>query len=160
MTIDTAARRSSIPRVVPILNPLIRRLLHIGMPMGPNALVTIRGRRSGEPRTFPAAVMDAGDRQYLVATFGETNWVRNLRVAGEGTFRRGRTGHAFRASEVPIDRAGPVLRQALEPFLRSRLTSPLLGSWYGLGASSTDADYERAAVIHPIFELVVTDTPR
>src|SRR5262249_62191504 len=75
------ASRPSIPAVVPVLNPLIRRLLRIGVPMGPNALVTIRGRRSGEPRTFPAAVMRAGDRPILVATFGETNWLRTHRLA-------------------------------------------------------------------------------
>jgi deazaflavin-dependent oxidoreductase (nitroreductase family) len=158
MTTDAVAGRPSIPSIVPVLNPLIRRLLRVGVPMGPNALVTIRGRRSGEPRTFPASVMEVGDRRYLVASFGETNWVRNLRVSGEATIRRGRTTDTFRATEVPADAAAAVLRDALARFLRSPFTSPLLTRWYGLSRSSTDSDYQHAALVHPVFELVAADT--
>jgi deazaflavin-dependent oxidoreductase (nitroreductase family) len=159
MTSHAVARRPSVPSIVPILNPLIRRLLRIGMPMGPNALVTIRGRRSGEPRTFPAAVMEAPGKRYLIGTFGEVNWVRNLRVAGEATIRRGRRAQTYLATELPPDEAALALRAALAPMMRSRLSSPMLKRWYELDSSSTAADYERAARVHPVFALVPATAP-
>jgi len=159
MTSDTIGPRPAVPHIVPILNPLIRRLLGIGMPMGPNALVTVRGRTSGEPRTFPAAVMHAGGRQYLIATFGEVNWVQNLRVAGTASIRRGRMEETFRAHELGRDLAEQALREALGPLLRSRLAAPMLRRWYGLSTKSTASDYRRAASVHPVFELEPLDSP-
>jgi hypothetical protein len=38
--------------------------------------------------------------RYLVSGGGETHWVRNLRVAGEGELRRGRSHERFRAVEI------------------------------------------------------------
>jgi len=160
MTSHAVGRQPSIPSIVPILNPLIRRLLRIGMPMGPNALVTIRGRRSGQPRTFPAAVMEAAGRHYLIATFGEVNWVRNLRVAREAIVRRGRHAQTYLATELPPDEAALALRAALAPMMRSRFTAPMLKRWYELDASATAVDYERAALAHPVFALVPMPSPR
>ena len=157
---SNAINSPSIPSIVPILNPLVRRLLRVGVPMGPNALVTVRGRRSGMPHTFPAAVVAAGDRQYLIATFGETNWVRNLRASGEAGVRRGRRDEVLRATELPVVQAATALREGLAPFLRSRLLAPMLTRWYGLGASSTPADFERAAAAHPVFELTPVELTR
>ena len=34
-------------------------------------------------RTTPVALVEIGDRRWVVGTFGEVNWVRNLRAAGE-----------------------------------------------------------------------------
>jgi len=45
------------PRFVPFLNPLAMRLLRRGRLMGPNTLLTVRGRKSGELRTTPVALV-------------------------------------------------------------------------------------------------------
>src|SRR5437660_557036 len=45
--------RLRVPFFVPIFNPIARRLLGAGVPLGPNALLTVRGRRTGAPRTTP-----------------------------------------------------------------------------------------------------------
>jgi len=44
---------------------------------------------------------EVGDRRYLVAPRGTTQWVRNLRVAGTGQLRVGRRVEQFRAAELP-----------------------------------------------------------
>ena len=46
-----------VPTLIPILNPVIRRLLGAGLPFGPNVLITVRGRASGRELTFPVAVL-------------------------------------------------------------------------------------------------------
>ena len=59
--------------------------------MGPNALVTIRGRKSGVPRSTPVAVIELDGRRWIWAPSGDVQWVRNLRAAGRATIatRRG-----------------------------------------------------------------------
>ncbi len=66
----------------------MRGLLRRGMPMGPNAMLTVRGRKTGEPRTAAVAVLEVDGRRWILGAYGEVNWVRNLRAAGRG--QRGR----------------------------------------------------------------------
>jgi deazaflavin-dependent oxidoreductase (nitroreductase family) len=68
---------------------------------GPTLIV--RGRRSGRPIRTPVPTLDFEGARYLVSGGGETHWVRNLRAAGQGELRRGRTHEPFRAVEVQGD---------------------------------------------------------
>ncbi len=145
--------RPKIPAVVPILNPLIRRLLGLGVPMGPNVLLTVRGRRSGLQRTFPVALMEIDGRMFVFGTFGETDWVRNLRAAGEAVLRRGRREGRVSATELDESEAREVLRAALGPLVASPMSAALIGRWYGVSGTSGPADYEQVARRHPVFEL-------
>src|SRR5215475_963438 len=87
-----AAQTSSrhLPGWVPWFNPIARRLLAAGVPMGPNALITVRGRRSGLPRTTPITIVEASGGRWVLAPFGEVSWVHNLRNAGRATITRRR----------------------------------------------------------------------
>ena len=69
------------PALIRYSAPVTRRLLGAGLGMGPNELLTVRGRVSGLPRTAPVAVVELNGRRWVVGTFGEVNWVRNLRAA-------------------------------------------------------------------------------
>ena len=62
--------------------------------------LTVRGRRTGRPIRTPVPALDFEGVRYLVSGGGETHWVRNLRAAGEGELRRGRTREPFHAVEV------------------------------------------------------------
>jgi len=68
-----------VPSLVGFFNPIARRVLKVGSLLGPNALITVRGRKSGLPRTTPVALVEIDGRRWVIGTFGETNWVRNLR---------------------------------------------------------------------------------
>ena len=65
MTAQVRSRR--VPSWVPYFNPIARRLLAAGVPMGPNALITIAGRRSGLPRTTPVTIVESSGRRWLLA---------------------------------------------------------------------------------------------
>jgi deazaflavin-dependent oxidoreductase (nitroreductase family) len=65
--------------------------------------LTVRGRRTGRPIRTPVPTLEFEGARYLVSGGGETHWVRNLRAAGEGELRRGRTQEPFRAIEVQGD---------------------------------------------------------
>jgi len=100
---------SQAPSFVRIFNPIARRILNRGPLLGPNALITIRGRKSGLPRTTPVALVDIDGRRWVIGTFGEVNWVRNLRAAGRATVsvgsrRDGDTERPRAVSEYLIER--------------------------------------------------------
>ena len=142
--------------------PLIRRAIRRGI-AGPNVLLTVRGRRSGRPRTTPVAMLELDDARYLQASFGDAAWVRNLRAAGEARVSRGQWSETCTATELPPETAGPLMRSALAPFHRSRLIGALLGPTirppvavlyrYRLRIDETPEAYLSEARRHPLFEL-------
>jgi deazaflavin-dependent oxidoreductase (nitroreductase family) len=76
-------------------------------------LLTVRGRTSGRPRTFPVAILELDGRRFIQTPFGEVNWVRNLRVAGEAVVTRGQHREEVTTVEVAPDPGGPILRGAV-----------------------------------------------
>src|ERR1043166_10055050 len=86
--------------VFKFFNPITRFLLAPGVPLGPNGLITIRGQRSGLPRTTPVAIIEVSGRRWVWAPFGEVQWVRNLRAAGRATIAVRRRQEAVRATEL------------------------------------------------------------
>lgn len=80
------------PRLIRAFGPLVSRVIPTRLPVGPNVLLTVRGHRSGLPRTVPVSLLDLGDRYLLQAASADGSWVRNLRAAGEAVItRRGRS---------------------------------------------------------------------
>src|SRR5215469_9688222 len=73
------------PPWVTFFNPIAKFLLTACVPLGPNGLITIRGRKSGLPRTTPVAIIEVSGRRWVWAPWGEVQWVRNLRAAGRAT---------------------------------------------------------------------------
>ena len=143
-----------VPSFVSRFNPLARRMLGIGIPMGPNALITVRGRKSGIDRTTPVAAFEIGGRRWVIGTFGEGNWVRNLREAGQATLKVGRRMETVRAVELSPESGAEFFRGVLGPYVRKL---PLgLGRWMlgsVLGAKDILEDPVRASERHAVFEL-------
>ena len=144
---------TQVPGYVPVLNRLIVRLLRAGVPVGPMRLLTVPGRSSGQPRTTPVGLFQHDGHRWLLATFGETNWTRNLRAAGKGTLGRGRRQEPIVAVELAPEDAGPVLNEVLGPRLKSPLQAAFLGRFYALAADASMTDFVREAQRHPVFEL-------
>jgi deazaflavin-dependent oxidoreductase (nitroreductase family) len=153
MTDAAAHLEPHVPSFVPALNGVIRRLLGAGLPMGPNGLLTIRGRSTGVPHTFPVAFLELDGRRYVQGTFGETNWVKNLRAAGEAVVSKGNASEEVDAIELTPDDAALVLRGALAPFVGRRLMRPLVGRFFNLPNRAGLDDYRVVARAHPTFEL-------
>jgi len=87
-------------------------------------------------------------KQYLVAPRGQTQWVRNLRVAGTGELGLGRKFEPFRASELADDEKPPILRDYLKRWKAE------VGVFFGgVGANSSDGELRRIAPDHPIFKI-------
>jgi len=109
-------------------------------------LLTVPGRTSGLPRTTPVDVMDHDDTLWLVAPYGEVNWVKNLRTAGVAQLRRGRRVRTFHAQEVGPEQAAPVIRQYI-----ARV--PVTRAYWGVPREATVDELRAEARHHPVFRL-------
>jgi len=98
------------------------RLSHVALTAGPNALLTVRGRRTGQPRSSRVAFLDFGEWGLLQAASNDANWVRNLHASRVAVVSRGGPAKTFDAEALAPETAGHVLHDLLAPFPRFRLT--------------------------------------
>jgi deazaflavin-dependent oxidoreductase (nitroreductase family) len=143
-------RSTRLPWFVPYFNAIARTLLAAGIPMGPNVLITVRGRKSGLPRTTPLTIVEFSGKRWLMAPFGEVNWVRNLRAAGQATITVGRRKEAVTAVELGPTEAVEFFRDVLRP----RVQRTRAGAWIVRHLDQVDLDHPvEAAQGRPVFEL-------
>jgi len=96
----------------------------------------------------PVNLLTLDGTQYLVAPRGHTQWVRNLRVAGDGELRVGRRVQAFTATEVGDDDKVEILRAYLKRWKAE------VGVFFGgVSAKSPDDELRRIAPDHPVFRI-------
>ena len=135
-------------RVERRLQTVVTRLVGRGLPLMGARVLAVRGRSSGEWRTTVVNVLDLEGERFLVAPRGHTQWVRNLRAAGEGELRHGRRVEAFAAEEVADADKGPIIRAYLERWAWE------VGRFFeDLDAGSDDATVAAAAPGFPVFRL-------
>jgi deazaflavin-dependent oxidoreductase (nitroreductase family) len=147
---DHISRAAAAPPWVTFFGPIARFLLTAGIPLGPNALITIRGRKSGLLRTTPLAIIEVADRRWIWAPWGEVQWVRNLRAAGRATITvRGRREEVT-ATELDPNQRVAFFRDILGPLARS---IPL-GVWFIRTVDQVDLDDPvKVAEDRRVFEL-------
>lgn len=129
-----------------VFNGVVALATRAGLSVWGSRVLRVRGRSSGEWRETPVNLLTYDGRRYLVAPRGVTQWVRNLRVAGEGELKLGRRVERFRATEVADDAKVDILRAYL------RRWKAEVGVFFeGVSAQSPDSDVRRIAPNHPVF---------
>jgi deazaflavin-dependent oxidoreductase (nitroreductase family) len=132
------------------LNALVRPLARLGLTGPRTHLLTVGGRHTGRPWSTPVSIVRDGDERWLVAPYGDRNWVKNTRAAGRVELRRGRRREQLAAEELPPADAVPVLRRYYE---LGRVTRP----FFDVSLDSSDADWLAEAPRHPVFRLRALD---
>jgi deazaflavin-dependent oxidoreductase (nitroreductase family) len=147
------AKTSQLPTFVRLGNMLTLTLMRAGLPLVgpflffgnyPMYLLTVPGRKSGQPRTVALAIIKRNGKRYVGSPYGIVDWVRNLRAAGEAILTRGRRDETVTARELPRGEAALILREEIKsgnPF----------GRYFGVTADSSLEEFERAAITHPVF---------
>ncbi|GAA3572671.1 nitroreductase family deazaflavin-dependent oxidoreductase [Amycolatopsis ultiminotia] len=100
-------------RRINLLNQVLAGLQRVGIVFGEMRMLTVTGRHSGKPRTFPIELVHLGGTQYLIQVFPKADWVANARAAGGGTLARGRRSSEVRLVELPIEQRRPILREMI-----------------------------------------------
>ena len=136
-----------------IFNGFIAHMTRLGISIWGSRVLRVKGRSSGEWRSTPVNLLSHDDHRYLVAPRGETQWVRNLRVAGSGELVLGRRVETFRAVELSDEEKPSILRAYLKRWKTE------VGMFFdGVSASSTEEELRRIAPSHPVFRIVPTDS--
>jgi deazaflavin-dependent oxidoreductase (nitroreductase family) len=81
-----------------------------GTGMADLPVLTVAGRRSGQPRRTPLTVLELDGQRYLLGGFPGADWIRNVRAAGAGTLSVGSRHEQVRLVELAPQDARPVLR--------------------------------------------------
>ena len=150
MTDSTPSRRYVRPGwfTKHVFNPLVAILTRVGISVWGSRELRVRGRKSGEWRTTPVNLLIYEANRYLVAPRGETQWVRNLRVAGVGEVRVGRRVEPFEATEIATADKVPILRAYLKRWKAE------VGVFFdGVSATSPEEEVRRIAPDHPVFRI-------
>ncbi|MEV0897160.1 nitroreductase family deazaflavin-dependent oxidoreductase [Actinoplanes sp. NPDC049802] len=132
-----------------LFNDLAKWLTARGISLLGSRVLAVRGRKSGEIRTTVVNLFTHEGERYLLAPRGHTQWVRNLRAAGEGELRLGRRSEPFTAVEVADADKPPLIRLYLRKWAWET------GAFFdGLKAGSPEADLVAAAPGFPVFRIV------
>jgi deazaflavin-dependent oxidoreductase (nitroreductase family) len=111
-------------------------------------ILSVRGRRSGQPRTALVNLLEYQGEWYLLAPRGQTQWARNLRAAREGELRLGRRTEQVAATELTDDEKPDLLRAYLK-----RWRFEVGRFFHGVGPDAPAEDLRRIAPLHPVFRL-------
>lgn len=128
------------------LNGLVRPLARLGLTGPRTYLLTVPGRESGKRWSTPVSIVRLDGTRYLVAPYGERNWVKNARAAGWVELARGRDRGRFGVEELDSPSALPILR---EYYRRGRVTRP----FFDVTLDSPDEAWLAEAPRHPVFAL-------
>ena len=142
-----------LPFYIPIINHAVRTFLRIGVPMGPVALLTVKGRNTGKARRNPVGFFKLNGRQYLFSTFGTVNWVRNLRAARQATVRKGFRSKRVVPVELSQEEAALILKNAVAPAFQG-LGGKMFREHMPLKPDAPLSEFISQARQHPVFELV------
>src|SRR5690348_8726563 len=110
----TPSRYVEPSRMDHLFNRTVAALTKLGISVWGSRVLYVRGRSSGEWRTTPVNLLTVDGVRYLVAPRGVTQWVRNLRVAGNGELHVGRRVETFTATELADEAKPAVLRAYLK----------------------------------------------
>src|SRR6266699_7099308 len=124
---------------------LITTLLRAGVKIGTTSLLTVRGRKSGQPHTVLVLPVEQDGERWLVAPYGVVQWVRNIRAAGTATLNRGRRSETISVTELPAQEAAPILKEYLLH------VSGGVRSYFDAKRDSPLEAFEREAPRHPVF---------
>jgi deazaflavin-dependent oxidoreductase (nitroreductase family) len=131
---------------------LITTLLRAGIKIGTTSLLTVRGRKSGQPHTVPVTLVEQDGHRFLVAPYGVVQWVRNIRAAGTATLTRGRRSEVISVTELEAKEAAPVLKQYLS---RVGVVRP----YFDVAKDAPLEAFEGEAPRHPVFQVTTVEEP-
>lgn len=131
-----------------VFNRLVALLTRLGLSVAGSRVLEVKGRKSGEWRRTPVNLLAYEGERYLVAPRGNTQWVRNMRVAGGGRLVLGRHAEEFSATEVGEDEKPALLRAYLAKWKWE------VGAFFdGVGPDSPDEELRRIGPDHPAFRI-------
>ncbi|MET0896947.1 MAG: nitroreductase family deazaflavin-dependent oxidoreductase [Mycobacterium sp.] len=92
------------------MNKLVMAVQKLGLPTGPAMVLTVPGRKTGQPRRTPMTPFTHDGLLYSVAGYPGSDWAANAKAAGTGMLSRRRKSRRVSIVELNPDESRPVLR--------------------------------------------------
>jgi hypothetical protein len=144
---------AALPRWLRPANRVIVLLQRLGVAFLSFHLLSVPGRRTGRLHTTPVSPFSVEGTRYI-ASFGQTEWVKNARAAGWGILARGRRRQRVRLLALDVEERRPILRQfpvqvpaGVRFFVQVGVVRP---------PADSDA-FEEAAPVLAVFQVVPLD---
>ncbi|HVO41411.1 MAG TPA: nitroreductase/quinone reductase family protein [Aggregatilineales bacterium] len=104
------------------------------------------GRKTGSLYSTPVSLVIQGNQRFLVAPFGEVNWVRNARASGQVILSRRGQQEVVKLHELNPSEGAPILKTylAMRPF-----TAP----YFDNRPDAPVEAFEQEASNHPVFRI-------
>ncbi len=128
-------------------NLLVTPLARLGLAGKRTHILTVRGRKSGRRYSTPVQLVIDDRGRWLVAPYGEREWVKNARAAGEVELTRAVKSTRHAIEEVGPDEAAPVLREYLR-------TTPIVKPFFDADADAPLEAFIAEASSHPVFRVL------
>jgi deazaflavin-dependent oxidoreductase (nitroreductase family) len=135
-----------LTRITRVANGIFSVMTRRGRGASYRYILTVEGRKSGIPKSTPVDVMEADGQRWLVAPYGEVNWVKNARASGQVEHSRGGTSSRWKTEEV----RGP---EAVPPIRRYIMSVPVTAAYWEVDADSPEEAVSAASEQHPVFRL-------
>ena len=144
--VTVSVERTQLPEDIQALNAQLRADPALTENMGPVHVLTVAGRRTGQPQTTPVSPVQYDGYRWLIAGWADADWVKNLRASGCATLTKGTRVERIRAVEVKPHQGAAALRA----FVQERG-----GGRYAFGLQPDALEtFEREAEAHPVFQIV------
>ncbi|MDE3076369.1 MAG: nitroreductase family deazaflavin-dependent oxidoreductase [Chloroflexota bacterium] len=131
-----------------LANRMMTGMVKLGFTPNHTVLLTVPGRKSGVPRTNPVSVIEVNGERYIQSPYGNVDWVRNVRAAGQAIIQVGRRKDPVRMQELTSQEAVPVVREVL------RVAPKFLRNFYDASSDASPAELELEAAKHPVFRVL------
>jgi deazaflavin-dependent oxidoreductase (nitroreductase family) len=140
------AKQYRVDGKVRTVNKLVKFLNRFGLGPPNSFILHSQGRKSGEQRSTPVTLAILGGSRYLVAPYGTTGWVHNLRAAGGGALEFKGQREEISVTELSGAEAGPVLKHYFDDL---KIVRPFFDAEEGDGAEV----FTSIADGHPVFKI-------
>ncbi|HEV7666130.1 MAG TPA: nitroreductase family deazaflavin-dependent oxidoreductase [Chloroflexota bacterium] len=141
------AKQFEYSLVFKVGNAVQRALLALGISLNGTTLITVAGRKTGQPHSTPITMIEYEGQRYVQSPFGNVNWVRNLRAAGKATLSWGRRHEVITVTELTPEQAAPVIKSIVGS------APKMIREYFDVTAESSLEDFIRDAPKHAVFAI-------
>jgi deazaflavin-dependent oxidoreductase (nitroreductase family) len=140
------AKKYQVNGRVRFVNRIMSLMVRWNIAPSSTYLMTVRGRKTGKPYSTPVTLVERDGTRWLVSPYGQVNWVKNARAAGEVSLSRNGKTETLKIKELSPVESAPILKEYItavgivRPYFEVQPDSPL-------------QDFEAEAPDHPVFLL-------
>ena len=141
------AKRYQVTGQIKLINKMMRFMIRVNIAPKGYYLLTVRGRKTGTPYSMPVALIEKPGARWLISPYGEVNWVKNARVAGEVTLSRGGKEETLKIEPATPEEAAPILKEYIS---KEGIVRP----YFDVQPEAPIEDFVAEAPLHPVFHLI------